>query len=86
MQPVYKFVEVSPVTDEALESVVNEWVGKGWQLEDIRFVISEHARRPELAFVSFLSSPGPPAACAPPEPPPDPAARVIAADRGDEVE
>ena len=53
MPPVYKFVEVSPVTDEALEACVNEYVAVGWHLEGIRFVISEHSKRPGMAFVSF---------------------------------
>jgi hypothetical protein len=53
MPPVYKFVEVSPVTDEALETCVNEYVAVGWHLEGIRFVISEHSKRPSMAFVSF---------------------------------
>ena len=50
---IYKFVELSVVTDETLEEVVNLWVGKGWQLDGIRFVISEASRRPQMAFVSF---------------------------------
>ncbi|HEX3759769.1 MAG TPA: hypothetical protein VHW23_13740 [Kofleriaceae bacterium] len=50
----YKFVEVSTVTDEALEQTVNDWVAQGWQLDAIRFVITEHSRRPAMAFVSFI--------------------------------
>jgi hypothetical protein len=53
MPPVYKFVEVAPVTDEALEECVNEYVADGWHLEGIRFVMSEHSKRPSMAFVSF---------------------------------
>jgi len=49
----YKFVELSVVTDESLEVCVNEWVPQGWTLEGIRFVMSEHSRRPAMAFVSF---------------------------------
>jgi len=52
----YKFVEVSPVTAESLEDCVNEWVGNGWELDGIRFVITEHSRRPAMAFVSFTRS------------------------------
>jgi tRNA1(Val) A37 N6-methylase TrmN6 len=51
---IYKFVELSIVTDESLEEVVNLWVGKGWQLEAIRFVTTEASRRPQMAFVSFV--------------------------------
>ena len=50
---IYKFVELSVVTDETLEEAVNLWVGKGWQLDGIRFVISDASRRPQMAFVSF---------------------------------
>jgi len=49
----YKFVELSVVTDESLELCVNEWVAQGWTLEGIRFVMTEHSRRPAMAFVSF---------------------------------
>ena len=53
MAPRYKFVELSVVTDETLEATVNEWVAQGWQLDGIRFVTTEHSRRPAMAFVSF---------------------------------
>lgn len=49
----YKFVELSVVTDETIEEAVNAWVGRGWQLEAIRFVTTEASRRPQMAFVSF---------------------------------
>jgi hypothetical protein len=50
---VYKFVELSIVTDETIEEVVNLWVGKGWLFDGIRFVATEASRRPQMAFVSF---------------------------------
>jgi hypothetical protein len=53
MPPQYKFVELSPVTDETIEDCVNEWVQQGWHLEGIRFVTTEHSKRPSMAFVSF---------------------------------
>lgn len=49
----YKFVELSIVTDESIEEAVNTWVGRGWILDGIRFVMSEASRRPSMAFVSF---------------------------------
>jgi hypothetical protein len=58
---IYKFVELSIVTDETIEQTVNEWVAKGWQLDGIRFVTSEASRRPQMAFVSFTRD-GEPAA------------------------
>jgi hypothetical protein len=54
MPPRYKFVEVAPVTDATLEEAVNAWVAQGWALEGIRFVVTEHSKRPQIAFVSFV--------------------------------
>lgn len=50
----YKFVELSTVTDETLEEAVNEWVARGFDLDEIRFVTSEASRRPAMAFISFV--------------------------------
>jgi hypothetical protein len=52
----YKFVELSPVTEDSLEHAVNHWVAQGWQLDSIRFVVTEHSKRPAMAFVSFTCS------------------------------
>lgn len=49
----YKFVETSVVTDESLERIVNEWVGKGWQLDGIQFVVAPTSKRPVMAFIAF---------------------------------
>jgi hypothetical protein len=49
----YKFVELSTVTDDSLETAINEWVAQGWDLDGIRFVMSEASKRPAMAFVSF---------------------------------
>jgi len=49
----YKFVELSIVTDETIEECVNDWVGEGWHFDGIRFVMTEHSKRPSMAFVSF---------------------------------
>jgi hypothetical protein len=100
MPPQYKFVEVSPVTGETLEAAVNEWVAKGWQLEGIRFVVTEQSTRPSLAFVSFVlatpevavAGPSAPAVQAGPSPGPRPLtapeaqARVITAPHGTDVD
>lgn len=55
----YKFVEVAPVTAESLEDAVNAGVAEGWQLEGIRFVMTESSRRPAMAFVSFVTADAP---------------------------
>ncbi|MGE0403924.1 MAG: DUF4177 domain-containing protein [Kofleriaceae bacterium] len=49
----YKFVELTIVTDESIEACVNEWVSQGWHFDGIRFVTTEHSKRPAMAFVSF---------------------------------
>lgn len=51
--PTYKVVEVSTVTDEALEGVLNEWTGRGFRLEGIHFAMRESSKRPSMAFVVF---------------------------------
>ncbi len=54
MSLVYKFVELSIVTDETIEETVNEWVPQGWQLDGIRFAMRDGSKRPAMAFVSFV--------------------------------
>ena len=49
----YKVVEVSEVTDEALEATLNEWTDKGWSLDNIQFAMRESSKRPSMAFVTF---------------------------------
>jgi len=50
----YKFIEISRVNDESLTDVVNEWVASGWEFDDVRFVMTEHSKRPAMAFVTFV--------------------------------
>ena len=54
MSLVYKFVEISIVTDESIEEAVNAWVSRGWQWDSIKFVVTEASRRPQMAFLSFV--------------------------------
>jgi hypothetical protein len=49
----YKVIELSNVTDDDLESTLNEWVAKGWALEGIHFAMRESSKRPAMAFVTF---------------------------------
>lgn len=53
---LYKVVEVTTVTDEELEMVINEWVQKGWSLDTIQFAMREASKRPAMAFVIFTKS------------------------------
>lgn len=50
----YKVVELSDVTDESLEEVLNQWTSQGWTLDNIQFAMRESSRRPSMAFVSFV--------------------------------
>jgi hypothetical protein len=49
----YKVAETSIVTDDQLEGIINEWVGRGWFFDGIHFVIRESSRRPSMAFLLF---------------------------------
>jgi len=50
----YKVVELSTVTDEAIEELINRMVGEGWSLEGIQFAMRDNSRRPSMAFVMFV--------------------------------
>ena len=54
MNPTYKVIELSNVTDDALESTLNEWVAKGWTFEGVHFAMRESSKRPSMAFVTFV--------------------------------
>ena len=49
----WKIAETSTVTDEALEALVNDWVGRGWTFEGMQFAMRESSKRPAMAFVLF---------------------------------
>ncbi|MGA7826083.1 MAG: DUF4177 domain-containing protein [Geobacteraceae bacterium] len=49
----YKVVEVSTVSEDILEEVLNEWTGAGWTFEGMQFAMRESSRRPSMAFVIF---------------------------------
>lgn len=50
---VYKVIETSEVTDEAIERHINEWVGAGWHFDGIQFAMRESSKRPAMAFLLF---------------------------------
>jgi hypothetical protein len=52
----YKVVETQTVTDEELERIINEWVGKGWVYDGIQFAMRESSKRPSMAFLTFTRS------------------------------
>ncbi|RKH53194.1 hypothetical protein [Corallococcus llansteffanensis] len=49
----YKVVELSTVDEGALERTLNEWTGKGWNLDGVQFAMRESSKRPAMAFVFF---------------------------------
>jgi type 1 glutamine amidotransferase len=51
-----RVVELSTVTDETLEDVLNEWIGRGYHLEGIHFAMRDSSRRPAMAFIVFQRS------------------------------
>lgn len=50
----YKVVEISMVTDEEIERVLNERAAEGWSFASIHFVTTEASRRPGMAFLFFI--------------------------------
>lgn len=51
--PHYKVVELSTVTDEALEDALNTWTAQGWTFNGLHFAMRESSKRPAMAFVVF---------------------------------
>jgi hypothetical protein len=49
----YKVVEVSNVTDEEIEQVLNRWTAEGWTFESMHFAMRESSKRPSMAFLTF---------------------------------
>ncbi len=49
----YHFVELSTVTDEAIENAVNEAITEGWTFDGMHFAMSDASKRPAMAFLAF---------------------------------
>jgi hypothetical protein len=49
----YKVVELSSVTDEEIEAVLNQWTGEGWSFDRMQFAMRESSKRPSMAFITF---------------------------------
>ena len=50
---IYKVVEVSMVSEDTLEEVLNEWTSQGWHFDGMHFAMRESQKRPSMAFVIF---------------------------------
>lgn len=51
---IYKVIETSEVTDESLETILNQWTQSGWRFDSLQFAMREGNRRPGMAFI-FLA-------------------------------
>lgn len=49
----YKVVEISTVTEEAIEETLNCWSAEGWDFDGLQFAMRESSRRPSMAFAIF---------------------------------
>ena len=49
----FKVVETTTVTEDSLETILNEWSSKGWTLDGMQFAMKETVKRPTMAFVFF---------------------------------
>ena len=54
MAVCFKIKEISTVTDEHIEQVVNEFVAEGWTFDGIQFAMRDSSKRPSMAFVVFF--------------------------------
>lgn len=54
----YKVVEISQVSDQEIERVLNEVTAEGWHFDSIHFAMRESSKRPSMAFVSFTREDG----------------------------
>ena len=54
MAQIYKVVETSDVTEDALERILNEWTAQGWRFEMMQFAMRDSSKRPAMAFVTFV--------------------------------
>jgi hypothetical protein len=52
-RPPYRVVELSEVTDQAIEEALNREGGEGFRFESIHFVTQQGSRRPSMAFLFF---------------------------------
>jgi hypothetical protein len=50
----FKVVEIAPVTDEAIEKVLNEWTAQGWTYDGLQFAMRDSSNRPSMAFATFV--------------------------------
>lgn len=52
----HKVVELSIVTDEAIEETLNTWIQQGWTFDSLHFAMGTGSKRPAMAFIFFIRS------------------------------
>jgi hypothetical protein len=52
----YKVVELGLVSDEEIETALNEWTAKGWTFDSMQFAMRDSSKRPAMAFITFIRS------------------------------
>jgi len=50
----YKVVELSIVTDEAIQDAVNTWTRQGWTFDSLHFAMGTGSKRPAMVFIFFV--------------------------------
>jgi hypothetical protein len=50
---LYKVVEIASVTDEQIETALNEWTAAGWTFDSMQFAMRDSSKRPAMAFITF---------------------------------
>lgn len=53
----YRVVELSEVSDHAIEAALNGALVEGYRFESIHFVTQQGSRRPTMAFLFFTHDP-----------------------------
>jgi hypothetical protein len=49
----YKVVEINSVTEDTIETALNEFTSEGWRFDGLHFAMRESSKRPSMAFVVF---------------------------------
>lgn len=49
----YKVDELSVVTDESIEGLLNRRTQEGWNFDCLQFVVRDASKRPSMAFLFF---------------------------------
>ena len=51
-----KVVELGLVSDEEIETALNDWTAKGWTFDSMQFAMRDSSKRPAMAFITFIRS------------------------------